>query len=66
MSKQTLSIGADPAIELERAGGDLVIEGWERAELEAQGDGLQVDREGNSVSISGGGDLKLSVPRGEI
>ncbi len=65
MGTQTLTVGPDPEIEVGHVGGDLVIEGWDRNEIEARGDDLnQVQQEGRSVHISCGGDLHLSLPRG--
>jgi hypothetical protein len=65
MGTQTLSVGPHPEIEIEHVGGDLVIEGWDRSEIEVRGDDLNpVQHEGQSVNISCGGDLHLAVPRG--
>jgi hypothetical protein len=65
MSTRTLTVGPNPALAIENVGGDLVIEGWERTELEARGDDLhQLEQNGSAIHISCGGDLNLSVPRG--
>ena len=63
MTTQTISLGSNPVLDVERVGGDLVIEGWERSDLQAQGDNIQIGRAGESFVISTGGDLILSVPR---
>ncbi len=65
MTSQTLSVGPEPEIEIERVGGDLVVEGWDRNEIAVTGDDLDnIEQDGQSVNMSCGGDLKLSVPRG--
>ena len=65
MTTRTLSIGPEPEIEIELIGGDLLVAGWERNEIAIDGDDLdEMEQNGESVSISCGGDLKLSVPRG--
>ncbi len=64
MSTQTLSVGPNPKIELQRVNGDLAIEGWDRTDLEANGDDLQeIKQSEGTLNISYSGDLKLSVPR---
>lgn len=64
MTTQTLSVGSEPEIEIERVGGDLIIAGWERAELEARSDDpLDVEQNGEEVTVSCGSDLNISVPR---
>jgi hypothetical protein len=63
MSTQTLAVGLKPEIEIEHVGGDLSIEGWDRAEVEARGDDLgQIDKHDGEVVLSSGGDLHLTVP----
>ena len=64
MTVQTLSVGLHPTIEIGQVGGDLTVQGWERPELEVNSDDLnQVEQAGESISLSSGGDLNLSVPR---
>lgn len=64
MSTQTISVGANPRIEIQHVGGDLAITGWERTDLEAKGDDLQEIKHGEgSLQITCAGDLNLSVPR---
>jgi hypothetical protein len=65
MAKQTLSITAsDQPVRVKRVGGSLKVEGWEQKELEANGDFVEVGREGAAVAVSCAGDLELKVPRG--
>jgi hypothetical protein len=65
MTTQTLSVGSKPQIEITRVGGDLVVQGWERADLEAHGDDVpRIEQDGNEITLSSGGDLNVSVPRG--
>jgi hypothetical protein len=63
MTTQTISLGSNPALDIERVGGDLVIEGWERPELQAQGENIHIERSGESLAISCDGDLILKAPR---
>ena len=65
MTTQTISLGSKPEIEITNVGGDLTVEGWERADLEARSDGSpRIEQDGNEVTLSCGGDLKVSMPRG--
>lgn len=65
MTTQTLSLGPDAKIVIERVGGDLMIEGWDRSDIEMRGDEVQyMEPDGGAVSISSAGDLNLSMPRG--
>jgi hypothetical protein len=63
MPTQTLSMGSKPTLEIEHVGGDVVIEGWEQTDLQAQGDTIHIEQIDGSFIISCGGDLKLSMPR---
>jgi SHOCT-like domain len=63
MTTQTLSLGSNPVLEIEHVGGDAAIEGWEKPELQAQGDEIQIDQSDGPLKISCDGDLKLSLPR---
>jgi hypothetical protein len=63
MTTQTLSLGSNPVLEIEQVSGDVFLEGWERTELEAQGDSIQIEPSEGSLKISCDGDLKLSMPR---
>ncbi len=64
MTKQTIPVSADDSLTVDRVGGDLTVQGWEQQELQASGDVLHVEREERSLSITSGGDLSLSIPRG--
>ena len=65
MTTQTLSLGSKPEIEITSVGGDLTVEGWERADLETRSDGSpRIEQDGDEVTLSCGSDLKVSVPRG--
>ena len=65
MTTQTLSLGSKPEIEIANVGGDLFVEGWERIDLEARSDDSpRVQQDGNEVTLSCGGDLNVSMPRG--
>ncbi|MGA7192879.1 MAG: hypothetical protein WBW94_04545 [Anaerolineales bacterium] len=65
MTTQTLSLGTKPEIEITNVGGDLSVEGWERADLEARSDDSpRIEQDGDEVTLSCGSDLKVSVPRG--
>jgi hypothetical protein len=63
MTTQTLSLGSNPALEIEHVGGDVTMEGWEKTELQAQGDDIYIDQSGGSLKISCDSDLRLSLPR---
>jgi len=64
MTTQTLSLGSKPEIEITNVGGDLIVEGWERADLEARSDDSpRIEQDGDEITISCGSDLKVSVPR---
>jgi hypothetical protein len=65
MTTQTLSLGSKPEIEITNVGGDLSVEGWERADLEARSDDSPcIEQDGDEVSLSCEGDLNVSLPRG--
>lgn len=65
MTTQTLSLGPDAKIVIEHVGGDLMVEGWDRSDIETRGDDVQyIEPDGGAVSISSAGDLNLSMPRG--
>lgn len=63
MSTQTVSVGAQDAVEVEQVGGSLRVSGWDRQELQAGGEALRVERRAAAVAVSCGGDLVLSIPR---
>jgi len=64
MTKQTLAMTAsDQAVRIERVGGSLKVEGWEKQELEATGDFVDVVHGAAGLQISCAGDLELKVPR---
>jgi hypothetical protein len=65
MATQTLSLGTKPEIEITNVGGDVTVKGWERVDLEARSDGSpRIEHDGDEVTLSSGGDLSVSVPRG--
>lgn len=63
---QSLSVGNNPKINLDRIGGDVSISGWDGAELliKADDDDSRVQQTGEAVSISSNSDLSLRVPKG--
>ncbi len=64
MTTQTISLGSKPEIEITNVGGDLTVEGWERADLEARSDDSpRIEQDGDEVTLSCGSDLKVSMPR---
>ncbi len=63
MSKQTIPVGNDDSLSISQVGGDLMVQGWDRPELQASGDVIRVEREDRSITVTSGGDLSLSVPR---
>jgi len=65
MTTQTLSLGSKPVIEIANVGGDLAVQGWERTDLEARSDDSpRIEQDGDEVTLSCGGDLSVSIPRG--
>ncbi|MFZ1040615.1 MAG: hypothetical protein WCA79_12575 [Anaerolineales bacterium] len=64
MTTQTLSLGSKPEIGITNVGGDLIVEGWERADLEARSDDApRIEQDGDEVTLSCRSDLKISLPR---
>lgn len=64
MSTQKIPVAAEAAIEVRRVGGDLRIQGWDQAELQARGDAVRIEKGETSAVVDCGGDLELSMPRG--
>ena len=65
MTTQTLSLRSKPEIEIKNVGGDLIVEGWDRSDLEARSDDSpRIEQDGDEVTLSCGSDLNVSVPRG--
>jgi len=65
METKLITVGSDPEIELEHVGGDLEIRGWDRPEVQLNGEDIHdLEQDGKSVRLSCGSDLHLSVPRG--
>lgn len=64
MKTQILTVDPSQPIEVSKTGGDLAIRGWDKAEVEARGDGPQVEQAEGVVRASSRGDLTLSVPKG--
>ena len=62
MTSQTIPLESNQGIILDRIGGDVRLEGWDRQELQARGDVIQVERRADVVVISCAGDLALSLP----
>ena len=62
MTTQTISIGPNPVLEIEHVGGDVILEGWENTDLQAQGDNVHIEQSGDSLKISCDSDLKLLMP----
>ncbi len=64
MTNHTLTVTeADQAIRIKRVGGSLKVEGWERQEIEATGDAVELGREDEAISLSSGGDVQVKAPR---
>ena len=63
MTTQTLTLDSNPVLEIEQVSGDVFMEGWERTELQAQGDNIHIEPSDGLLNISCDGDLKLSMPR---
>ncbi len=63
MSTHTITIAPDDVIEVERVGGDLQVQGWDGADVQAVGDQVRIEKRAGSVAISCSGDLKLMAPR---
>ncbi len=65
MSK-SISVGSNPKIRIESAGGDLSVVGWDGTDLLMKGDEdeIRFEQTGEAVSVSSGDDLALRVPRG--
>ncbi len=63
MTTQTFSLGSNPILEIEHVGGNVTVDGWEKPELQAQGDDIHIDQSDGSLKISCDSDLKLSLPR---
>ena len=64
MNTQTISVAAVDTIQVEEVSGNLQLQGWEKPELEARGDVVQIGRRSGAIIISCSGDLVLSIPRG--
>jgi hypothetical protein len=63
MNAQTVTMTAAQSVEIAQAGGDLVVQGWDKPELEARGDGVKIQQSEGSVRVTSRDDLVLSVPR---
>lgn len=63
MKPQTIELAADEVLETEQVGGDLSVESWDAAEVEARGDAIRIERRPGAVAIFCGGDLALKVPK---
>lgn len=64
MTKQTLDLSAsDQPVRIERVGGSLKVEAWEKQELEWTGEFVEVVHGTAGLQISCAGDLGLKVPR---
>ncbi len=63
MSTQTMPVGTGDAIEINQVGGDLVIQGWERAELQARGDRIRIEKKEGAVALTCSGDVVAHLPQ---
>ena len=63
MTTQTIKLGPNPFLDIEHVAGDVILEGWDKTELQAQGDEIHIEQSDSSLNISCDGDLKLSMPR---
>ena len=63
MTTQTITLGPNPTLDIKHVGCELVINGWERPDLQVEGDSFHIGIPGESSAISSDGDLKLSLPR---
>ncbi len=64
MASQTISlVTPTPTVEIKRVGGNLRIEGWDRQELEATGEVLDLSRESEGVAVSAAGETAIKLPR---
>ncbi len=64
MSTQTVPVAPEDSVEIGQVGGDLRIQGWDQADLQARGDGIRVEKLSGSIAVVCSGDLDLSLPRG--
>ncbi len=65
METKTMAAAAgDQLIKVQRIGGSLSVEGWDRQEVEAQGDLVDLGQEEAAITVGCGADLSLKVPRG--
>jgi hypothetical protein len=64
VTTQTITLGPNPFLDIEHVAGDVIMEGWDKTELQAQGDEIHIEQSEGSLNISCDGDLKLSMPRG--
>ncbi len=65
MTNRTLAVtSSDKALRVERVGGSLKIEGWDREEVEATGEALELSREDQVIALTSAGEAQLKAPRG--
>jgi hypothetical protein len=62
MTTQTFTMGSNQTLEIEHVGGDMIIEGREQTDLQAQGDTIHIEQTDGSFAISCDGELNLSIP----
>lgn len=62
--KETIDVGKRTLVRVQGTGGDLVIKGWRRAEIQLEGadSPTTVTEKSDHILIEGAGDLVLSVP----
>jgi hypothetical protein len=63
MTKQTISLAPDEAVELQRIGGDLHVEGSDQQDLRATGELVTIERRSGTAVVSCAGDLKIFMAR---
>src|SRR5512140_3020522 len=64
MSTQSIDLKPDDLLDVQRVGGDVTVEGSDRAQVEARGDSLHVEIRPGVVELTSSGDLVLRVPGG--
>ncbi len=65
MDTKTIAASAgDQLVKVQRIGGSLKVEGWDRQEVEAEGDLVELGQEEDAITAGSGSDLSLKVPRG--
>jgi hypothetical protein len=63
MTTETFTLGPNPSIEIEHVGGDVTLEGWDKKEVQVQGDDIHIEHSDSSLNLLCDSDLKLTLPR---